>query len=56
MRSVFHIRCALHNAGPVGRRGDMVGTLTLMHREDLRRVAPLWLKFSEAVRFDPNVS
>lgn len=43
-------------AGPRGRRGDQVGGFTLMHREDLRRVAPHWLKFTEAVRFDPDVS
>ena len=42
-------------AGPKGRRGDMVGGFTLMHREDLRRVAPLWLKYTEDVRFDPDV-
>ncbi|KFM28780.1 hypothetical protein F751_6301 [Auxenochlorella protothecoides] len=41
-------------AGPRGRRGDMVGGFTLMHSEDLRRVAPLWLKYSEDVRFDPD--
>ncbi|KAL4443932.1 hypothetical protein ABPG75_011669 [Micractinium tetrahymenae] len=41
-------------AGPRGRRGDQVGGFTLMHREDLRRVAPHWLKFTEAVRFDPD--
>jgi hypothetical protein len=33
-----------------------VGGYTLMHREDLRRVAPLWLQYTEAVRFDPDVS
>lgn len=27
-----------------------------MHKEDLKRVAPLWLKFSKAVRHDPDVS
>lgn len=27
-----------------------------MHREDLRRVAPLWLKYTEDVRFDEDVS
>ena len=43
-------------AGPKGRRGDMVGGFTLMHREDLRRVAPHWLKYTEDVRFDPDVS
>ena len=41
-------------AGPVGRRSDMVGGFTLMHRDDLRRMAPLWLKFTEDVRFDPD--
>lgn len=41
-------------AGPRGRRGDMVGGFTLMHRDDLRRVAPLWLKYTEDVRFDPD--
>ena len=43
-------------AGPRGRRGDQVGGFTLMHVEDLRRVAPGWLKFTEDVRFDPDVS
>lgn len=41
-------------AGPVGRRGDQVGGFTLMEREDLRRVGPLWLQLSEDVRFDPK--
>lgn len=40
-------------AGPPGRRGDQVGGFTLMYRDDLRRVAPLWLKISEDVRADP---
>lgn len=31
-------------AGPVGRRADMVGGLYLAHTEDMRRIAPLWLK------------
>ena len=26
-----------------------------MHVDDLRRVAPLWLKYTEDVRFDPDV-
>jgi hypothetical protein len=42
-------------AGPAGRRGDQVGGFTLMEREDLRRVLPLWLRISEDVRFDPEV-
>ncbi len=41
-------------AGPAGRRGDQVGGFTLMNTEDLRRVAPLWLKYTEDVRFDPD--
>jgi hypothetical protein len=41
-------------AGPVGRRGDQVGGFTMMNTGDLRRVAPLWLKYTEDVRFDPD--
>lgn len=41
-------------AGPRGRRGDQVGGFTLMNVADLRRVAPLWLKYTEDVRFDPD--
>jgi len=41
-------------AGPAGRRGDQVGGFTLMNTQDLRRVAPLWLKYTEDVRFDPD--
>ncbi|KAG2499026.1 hypothetical protein HYH03_003211 [Edaphochlamys debaryana] len=41
-------------AGPYGRRGDQVGGFFYMHREDLQRVAPLWLKFTEDVREDPE--
>jgi len=41
-------------AGPKGRRGDQVGGFILMHQEDLRRMAPMWLKYSEDVRFDPD--
>lgn len=43
-------------AGPYGRRGDQVGGFTLMNANDLRRMAPLWLKYTEDVRFDPDVS
>lgn len=49
------LRCAVLRAGRVGRRGDMAGGFTLMEREDLRRVAPLWLKYTEDVREDPAV-
>ena len=41
-------------AGPLGRRGDQVGGFTLMHRDDLKRAAPLWLKYTEDVRADPD--
>ncbi len=34
----------------------MAGGFTLMAREDMRRVAPLWLKYTERVREDPGVS
>ena len=27
----------------------------MMHKEDLKRVAPMWLQFSKAVRHDPDV-
>lgn len=43
-------------AGPIGRRGDQCGGFTLMYKDDLRRVAPMWLKYTEDVRFDPDVS
>lgn len=43
-------------SGPRGRRGDQVGGFTLMNVEDLRRVGPGWLKYTEDVRFDPDVS
>ena len=26
-----------------------------MHQKDLRRMSPLWLKYSEDVRYDPDV-
>lgn len=41
-------------AGPSGRRGDQVGGFTLMNTQDLRRMAPLWLKYTEDVRVDPD--
>ncbi|KAK9813259.1 hypothetical protein WJX72_011566 [[Myrmecia] bisecta] len=40
-------------AGPKGRRSDQVSAIILMQREDLRRLVPLWLHYSEAVREDP---
>lgn len=44
------------DAGPLGRRGDQVGGFIFQHQSDLRKMAPLWLKFSEDVRADPDVS
>lgn len=41
-------------AGPSGRRGDQVGGFFFMHRDDLKRMAPLWLKYTEDVRADPE--
>jgi hypothetical protein len=43
-------------AGPVGRRADRVGGFYYIHRDDLKRLAPLWLKYSEDVRADPEVA
>ena len=41
-------------AGPKGRRGDKAGGFTMMQTEQLRRVAPLWLQYTEDVRADPD--
>ena len=35
---------------------SQVGGFCLMYKEDMKRVAPLWLKYSRAVRHDPDVS
>jgi hypothetical protein len=43
-------------AGPPGRRADQVGGFLILHRDDLRRVAPFWLKYTEDVRADADVS
>lgn len=43
-------------AGPTGRRGDQVGGFTMMLREDLQRMVPYWISYTEAVRADPEVS
>ena len=32
-----------------------VGGFILMELSDLRKMSPLWLKYSEDVRFDPDV-
>ena len=34
--------------------GEQVGGFAVMRTEDLKRVAPLWLNYSEAVREDPE--
>ena len=35
-------------------RGPQVGGFTMMRTEDLKRVAPVWIKYSEDVRADPD--
>lgn len=42
-------------AGPVGRRGDVVGAPYFMHMDDIRRVAPLWYNYTVKVRNDTQV-
>lgn len=42
-------------AGPYGRRGDQVGGFFFIHRDDLKRMSTLWLKYTEDVRADPMV-
>ncbi len=53
-RELTHTHIHRHT-GPYGRRGDQVGGFTLMLKDDLRRMAPLWLKYTEEVRADPDV-
>eukprot|EP00882_Tetradesmus_deserticola_P020655 GHRQ01022317.1.p1 GENE.GHRQ01022317.1~~GHRQ01022317.1.p1 ORF type:complete len:275 (+),score=55.90 GHRQ01022317.1:116-940(+) len=43
-------------AGPAGRRSDRVGGFYFIRRDDLKAVAPLWLKYTEDVRADPEAS
>jgi hypothetical protein len=43
-------------AGPSGRRSDKVGGFYFIHRDDLKAVSTLWLKYTEDVRADPDVS
>ena len=33
-----------------------MGGFCIMMKEDMKRVAPLWLNFSKKVRHDPDVS
>lgn len=39
--------------GEYGRYADQVGGFLLIHREDLKRVAPSWLEYTERVKNDP---
>ncbi len=41
-------------AGPLGRRGDMVGGFFFLHRDDLKALSHGWLKYTEDVRADPE--
>lgn len=41
--------------GPKGRRADMAGAPYYMHKNDLRGMAPQWLKYTYIVRGDPQV-
>jgi hypothetical protein len=41
-------------AGPIGRRGDMVGGFFFLHKDDLKALSHGWLKYTEDVRFDPE--
>lgn len=38
-----------------GAQCDQVGGFTVMRREDLTQVLPLWIKYTEDVRADPEV-
>lgn len=40
---------------PTPRCGVQVGGFFFEHRDDLKRVAPLWLQYTEDVRLDPEV-
>ena len=42
-------------AGPRGRRADQVGGFFFIHRDDLKRMSTLWLKYTEDVRADDMV-
>lgn len=42
-------------AGPAGRRSDRVGGFFFVHRDDLKAMSHLWLKYTEDVRADPEV-
>ena len=40
--------------GPIGRRADQAGAFYFIRTRDLLTIAPLWLKYTEDVRNDPN--
>jgi hypothetical protein len=42
-------------AGPAGRQADLVGAPYVLHKEDLRRIAPMWLHYTRLVRNDTQV-
>lgn len=42
-------------AGPAGRRSDRVGGFFFIHRDDLKKMSKLWLKYTEDVRADQEV-
>lgn len=42
-------------AGPAGRRSDQVGGFFFIHRDDLKHLSTLWLKYTEDVRADQEV-
>jgi hypothetical protein len=42
-------------AGPAGRQADLVGAPYVLHKEDLRRIAPMWLHYTRLVRNDTKV-
>ena len=41
-------------ARPFARSHSQVGGFFFIHRDDLARLAPLWLKYTEDVRADPE--
>jgi hypothetical protein len=40
---------------PKGRRADMVGGIFIVHKDDMKEYMHDWVKFTEDVRFDPDV-
>lgn len=54
IRSVCREGCCVVT-GHTGYSVVQVGGFCIMMKEDMKRVAPLWLKFSKKVRHDPDV-